>query len=327
MLILKLYSKVTQDQIDVYAGRGLLIESKLAWLWGTAVEHCVFYQYQLSDAQNILMGMIQTESPYYQPVPQAPTPFKPGLFPNDPTFGNCTSASCYASWAVRIVDSSTIYMLGAGLYSWFSDYSKTCVDTNNCQQRGFEVVQSYDVWIYNLCTKAIVEMISPLLAPATMAADNKNGFLSSVLAWLQGAQQVSGGRHFSGFQIFLEQEVDSMSIPYPQTCRTALTQTVECDDYVEGYASLGYPGSFDNKTLADSVCDPICDKSLKSWFDNVQQNCVGFTDEDNIPLTLLGGRMWASLNATCLKDPNSPNLSGYCVGKTVCKPPVHKSCR
>ncbi|PTB47605.1 carbohydrate-binding module family 50 protein [Trichoderma harzianum CBS 226.95] len=305
--------KVTQDQIDVYAGRGLLIESKLAWLWGTAVEHCVFYQYQMSDAQNILMGMIQTESPYYQPVPQAPTPFKPGLFPNDPTFNNCTSVSCYTSWAVRIVDSSTIYMLGAGLYSWFSDYSKTCVDTNNCQQRGFEVVQSYDIWIYNLCTKAIVEMISPLLVPATMAADNKNGYLSSVLAWLQGAQKVSGGRHFTGFQIFREQEVDSMSIPYPQTCRTALTQTVECDDYVEGYASLGYPGSFGNKTLADSVCDPICDKSLKSWFDNVQENCAGFTDEDNIPLTLLGGRMWANLNATCLKDPNSPNFSGYCV--------------
>lgn len=43
LLIPKSYSKVTQDQIDVYAGRVLLIKSKLAWLWGTAVEHCVFY--------------------------------------------------------------------------------------------------------------------------------------------------------------------------------------------------------------------------------------------------------------------------------------------
>lgn len=50
-------SMKSQDQIDVYGARGLLIESTLAWLWGTAVEHSVLYQYQLSQANNILMGM------------------------------------------------------------------------------------------------------------------------------------------------------------------------------------------------------------------------------------------------------------------------------
>jgi hypothetical protein len=108
---------VTQDQIDIYVARGVLIESQgPTWLYGTASEHCVMYQYQLSGAKNVLLGMIQTESPYYQPVPKAPYPFTPGLFPNDPTFDDCPGDSilCAFSWAVRIIDSETIYMLGAG---------------------------------------------------------------------------------------------------------------------------------------------------------------------------------------------------------------------
>jgi hypothetical protein len=51
------------DQVDIYSARGLLIESDVAWLWGTSVEHNINYQYQISNAKNIVMGMIQTESP------------------------------------------------------------------------------------------------------------------------------------------------------------------------------------------------------------------------------------------------------------------------
>ncbi|GFF99898.1 hypothetical protein IFM53868_10509 [Aspergillus udagawae] len=110
---------ITQDQINVYSARGVLIKSKLAWLYGTASEHSVLYQYQLSGAQNILMAMIQTKSPYFQPVPPAPAPFTTGIFPNDPLFNDCLadSLTCGFSWAVRILNSSSIYMLGSGLYS------------------------------------------------------------------------------------------------------------------------------------------------------------------------------------------------------------------
>lgn len=165
------------------------------------MEHAVLDQYQLSNAKNILMGMIQTESPYFQPVPKAPQPFKTGLFANDPTFSKCTGSGCAFSWAVRIVDSSTVYVLGAGLYSWFSDYGQDCVKAGNCQARGFEVEESHDLWIYNLCTKAILEMISPLGSTPTYAKDNMNGFLVSILAWLQGAEQTSGKRVFEGYQV------------------------------------------------------------------------------------------------------------------------------
>jgi hypothetical protein len=111
--------KVTQDKIDIYAARGVLIESQgPTWLYGTASEHAVLYQYQLSGAKNVFMGMIQTESPYYQSTPKAPAPFKPGYFRDDPTFEDCpaNSDTCAVSWAVRIIDSQTVYMLGSGMY-------------------------------------------------------------------------------------------------------------------------------------------------------------------------------------------------------------------
>lgn len=302
--------KVTQDQIDIYAGRGLLVESDVAWLWGTSVEHCVFYQYQLSSAKNILMSMIQTESPYFQPSPKAPVPFKTGIFPNDPTFANCTTLGCYSSWAIRVVDSSSIYLLGAGLYSWFSDYSQDCVKTENCQQRGFEVVESYDIWVYNLCTKAIVEMVSPLRSAATMAADNKNGFLSSVVAWLQGAKESSGLRQFVGFQVYTSKDVDNLRPPVSLTCRTALTKRIECHEDVESFARLSLRSTIGNKTEADAVCDAGCGKSLDSWFQGVTNACGGFSTDDGAPLTLLGGYMYAGYNETCLMDKSGKD---YCV--------------
>jgi hypothetical protein len=68
--------RTIQDQIDIYSARGILIESQgPTWLYGTTSEHQVLYQYSLYEAKNILLGMIQTESPYFQPVPPAPQPF------------------------------------------------------------------------------------------------------------------------------------------------------------------------------------------------------------------------------------------------------------
>lgn len=57
-------------------GIGILVESQgPTWMYGTASEHNVLYQYQLYGAQNLFMGMIQTESPYFQPKPAPPAPF------------------------------------------------------------------------------------------------------------------------------------------------------------------------------------------------------------------------------------------------------------
>jgi hypothetical protein len=270
------------------------------------------YQYQLSGASNILLTMPQTESPYFQPTPKAPQPFQPGLFSNDPTFSGCSSDDrrCGTAWAVRIIDSSTIYMLGAGLYSFFNNYDQACVGTEDCQAKGFEIQQSYDIWIYNLCTKAMVEMISPLDAIPTYARDNVNGFLSSILAWLQGANNVSGGRKFIGFQAYTKDWTKYLSVP--EVCKTALTQAILCDFQVKTFQNPGYRGSLGNVTRTNAVCDKGCGASLQSWFANVDSSCRGFNISGSHP-TLVGGRMWAGYNETCLV--NNDQSGDFCNGK------------
>jgi hypothetical protein len=316
-----LISKVTQDQIDVYAGRGLLIEADLAWLWATSVEHCVLYQYQIANAKNIMLAMIQTESPYFQPLPKAPAPFTPGLFADDPVFSNCAAsgspAGCAFSWAVRIIDSSTVYVLGAGLYSWFSNYDQTCVNKENCQKRGFEVEQSGDIWIYNLCTKAIEELISPLGGTPTFASDNKNGFLSSILAWLQGSITIGGQRKFDGYRVWTAETLDGMHLALPSTCISALTEIIRCDNYTKNFMSPGLYGSPGNQSVTDSVCDVGCGQSLKAWFDGVSLACNGHNISDALPM-LRGGRIWAGYNSTCLKDQSTGK---YCNGECPDAPP------
>ncbi|KAF1850325.1 glycoside hydrolase family 55 protein [Cucurbitaria berberidis CBS 394.84] len=129
----------TMVQTSVYVARGLLIESQApTWLYGTASEHSVYYQYNFHKAKNIFAGMIQTESPYYQPIPKAPAPFANavGKFPGDPQY-KCSGGEfdgCDSSWAVIIRESSDIVIGGAGLYSWFSAYSQDCIDGQTCQK-------------------------------------------------------------------------------------------------------------------------------------------------------------------------------------------------
>jgi len=310
---------LNNTQLDVYTGRALLVESNgPTWLYGTAAEHSVLYQYQLSGAPDVLMGMIQTESPYYQTSPAAPKPF-PLLFPNDPTFANCTAGSivCGVSWAVRIVDSSTIYVMGAGLYSWFQDYSQTCVGTNNCQSRGFEIVNSYNLWVYNLATKAIVEMISPYLETPIYAKDNVNGYLSSILGWFGGSISTSGQRKFPSFQVYEAGDWLS-SWKFPDKCNTALTALIDCDDFISDWTAPAWRGALENATLTDSICDAGCGVSLASYFNGVVSSCAGYNMSD-FPLTIPGGYIWDGYNQTCQTDKTT---GLYCNGEFIRNPDI-----
>lgn len=52
------------NQINIYNGRGVLIESNgPVWMYGTASEHNQLYNYQIANAKNVFMGLIQTETP------------------------------------------------------------------------------------------------------------------------------------------------------------------------------------------------------------------------------------------------------------------------
>ncbi|KAJ8058340.1 hypothetical protein OCU04_012532 [Sclerotinia nivalis] len=156
-------------QLDIYAGRGLYIESTAGtfWLLGTGVEHFTLYQYQLANTKDIFMGFLQTETPYYQPQPTAPTPFSviPSL--NDPNFStSCSgySGNCASAWGLRIINSNNILVYGAGLYSFFDNYSTTCSNgggPENCQTNILSLEGSIsNVNIYTLATVGVTNMIT-----------------------------------------------------------------------------------------------------------------------------------------------------------------------
>jgi glucan 1,3-beta-glucosidase len=138
-------------QITIFSGRGLLVESTEGtfWLYGTAVEHHSQYQYQFVNTANIYASQIQTETAYYQPNPDANSPFIYNAAYNDPQF-----AAGQSGWGLRIVDSTDILIYSAGLYSFFDNNVVTCSNTGNpdkCQNSISEIIDS-DVSIYNLVT-------------------------------------------------------------------------------------------------------------------------------------------------------------------------------
>ncbi|KAH7354209.1 pectate lyase superfamily protein-domain-containing protein [Plectosphaerella cucumerina] len=297
-----------QAQIDVFAARGLLIESKgPTWLWGTSVEHCVLYQYQLSGAKNVLMGLIQTESPYFQSVPEAPAPFKAGAFPNDPSFQNCASGSksCAVSWAVRLIDSSAIHVLSAGLYSFFSRYDQTCLNSgrHDCQDKIFYTEESYDVWVYNLVTLGSIEMMSPLNGVPTLGKPNRNGFASSILAWLGGSEDVTGTRDFEGYRLH---DLDAPGLfDFPDYCSNALTALIQCDSLTSQWTSAEYHGVLPEETNTTSVCNPGCISSVDNWVIAVDLLCKGYEWEGGASPTVLGSYVKYGLAEACQKDPKT----------------------
>ncbi|EKD20654.1 beta-1,3-exoglucanase [Drepanopeziza brunnea f. sp. 'multigermtubi' MB_m1] len=179
-------------RISAYAGRGLSVESTTGnlWLIGTAVEHHTLYQYQSSNTKNIFMGFIQTETPYYQPAPKANVPFPAIADRNDPNFSvSCAGKgdNCYLSWGLRVLNSASILVYGAGLYSFFNNYSLTCSDhtasvyNEYCQTQIFGIDsgggagQSYagsSVFVYGLNTVGAVSMVDR--NGASLAAQSAN---------------------------------------------------------------------------------------------------------------------------------------------------------
>lgn len=60
---------------------------------------------------------------------------------SDPDYGNCLTGNC-DSYGLRVLDGSSISIYGAGLYSFFNDYSTDCStfpSPENCQSEIFSV--------------------------------------------------------------------------------------------------------------------------------------------------------------------------------------------
>lgn len=168
------------QQIDLYNGRGVLIESNgPVWLYGTASEHSQMYNYQLSNASNVFMSLIQTETAYMQGNPDAAVPFTQNNVYNDPSFSSCTTDNCARTWGLRVTDSSDVYVYGAGLYSFFDNYNQDCLETESCQTDMVSIENSA-VNIYGLSTKASVNMLTVNGKSQALDSDNRNNFCATL---------------------------------------------------------------------------------------------------------------------------------------------------
>jgi hypothetical protein len=169
----------THVQLNVYNGRGLLVESTgPVWMYGTAFEHSLYYQYNFFGAKDIFFGMIQTETPYFQPAPN--TPWEPTA-ETDPAF--CSDDfRCKMAFSVTISDSENIFGYGTGLYSFFNTWSQDCLKTNppSCQKDLVKIRNSHGVYLYAFNTYGTVNMLTSE-EKYSYAGANMNTFCSTAI--------------------------------------------------------------------------------------------------------------------------------------------------
>ncbi|KAF1831351.1 exo-beta 1,3 glucanase-like protein [Decorospora gaudefroyi] len=152
-------------QISVFTGRGLHVEASNIWLWANGVEHHAIYQYQVSSfnhATNIFAGFIQTETPYWQPSPDALS--QP--YGSTPTYSDPTYAAGASAWGLRVLNSKNVLIYGGGLYSFFNNYGLACSSADasggfrNCQSRIFSVEGDSSVNAYALSQVGVEYMVT-----------------------------------------------------------------------------------------------------------------------------------------------------------------------
>ncbi|KAF8310395.1 exo-beta-1,3-glucanase [Clavulina sp. PMI_390] len=173
-----------QGNINSYSGRGMLIDtSEPVWLLGTASEHHALYQYNAVGAKALYIALIQTETPYYQPSPEPPSPFMPNPHISDPTYGLGDSA-----WALYIQKSSDVHAYGTNMYSFFRDYDETCLNTATCQSKILNVdTVSSNIFIYNIATVGVTYSVS-VGGSGTVNQDlSPDGMQSTLGLWKSGS--------------------------------------------------------------------------------------------------------------------------------------------
>lgn len=186
-----------KSQINVLSGRGILIEStKPCWLWGQSTEHAILYQMNIANARNVLIGMLQTETNYFsgENVPLATELEKPLSKWSDPTFSrDYQNPKSNRGYGLIIKNSQSIWVLGAGLYSFFDAYTQECIASRTCQNRILSIetkakdedeVEEDQVVVFGINTigtSTMVELNGEDFVPEEI---NRNGFTSTVGAFV-----------------------------------------------------------------------------------------------------------------------------------------------
>jgi glucan 1,3-beta-glucosidase len=153
----------------ISTGRGLLVEATSAtWLHGVAYEHNTLYQFNFNNAQNVFVGMQQSETPYWQGPGSpslAPAPWATVSSIGDPIFSNCASgdALCRMAWYNRISGSSNLFLYSSGFWTFFN-HNGACTGnsggTSFCQLNAAEILSTTNLYWFNMNTKDNLNMIT-----------------------------------------------------------------------------------------------------------------------------------------------------------------------
>ncbi|KAJ5593693.1 hypothetical protein N7537_010597 [Penicillium hordei] len=170
-------------QIQIYTGRGILVESRLGnnWLIHTPVEHHSKYQYTFRNTRNAYMSQAQTEVPYYQPNPEASLPYPYQKRLGDPAFDGPVNGPSGAprrmAWAHRFLDSHNITVYGASYFEYFNDWNQDCMSSNiTCSAESFQIdTKSTGIIIYSFNSNAVESMITRDGIPLLAGPDQPNG--------------------------------------------------------------------------------------------------------------------------------------------------------
>ncbi|KAJ7197151.1 exo-beta-1,3-glucanase, partial [Mycena pura] len=171
-----------QSQVSLFSGRGILSESQgPVWMIGTASEHHVMYEYSLVNAKSHYLGLIQTETPYFQPSPAPPAPFSVNSAFNDPT----NWSGINAAWGLRVTTSTDIIVFGAGHYSFFMNFGQACLTPATCQAQIVDFDSTSSVHLFSLSTVGTTFQVSVNQAGVINQSANPNGFAATVTSWSQ----------------------------------------------------------------------------------------------------------------------------------------------
>ncbi|WFD05412.1 hypothetical protein MVES1_000742 [Malassezia vespertilionis] len=154
------------EQLNILSGRGVLIESQgPVWMYGTASEHQLLYQYSLVNAHNVILAMIQTESPYFQGQHFAPASVcevRSKSYPDPDCAKRYDSQGAYnqeqedRAVGLHIENCQDIYVYGAGMYSFFDSYAQDTLPEHACQRRLCTIDdghgESSRIWMLNMAT-------------------------------------------------------------------------------------------------------------------------------------------------------------------------------
>lgn len=177
-------------RISVYTGRGLLVEASNVWLYANGVEHHALYQYQFVNAKNIFGGFIQSETPYWQPTPDAktqPYPINPAL--NDPDYNVlCPAGQTCDAFGLRVLNSQNVLLYGAGFYSFYRSDDVSCSsptaanDRRDCQNQmvSLEGPNTSGVTIYGLNEVGVMNLLTVDQQDKALWSDTISGYSNTI---------------------------------------------------------------------------------------------------------------------------------------------------